>query len=44
MDRALETAPPGSSGWLLPIEPLLNVAAHPDTWTRALARLRNRAV
>lgn len=44
IDRVLASAPPGSAGWLLPIEPLLHVAAHPDTWSRALARLRNRAM
>jgi tetratricopeptide (TPR) repeat protein len=43
VDEALSIAPVGSSGWLIPIEPLLNVAARPDTWARALAHLRNRA-
>ena len=43
LDRALDTAPPGSAGWLLPIEPLLNVATHADAWARPLARLRSRA-
>ena len=43
IEAALAEAPPGSAGWLLPIEPLLHVAAHPDVWTRALAQLRNRA-
>jgi DNA-binding winged helix-turn-helix (wHTH) protein len=41
---ALAAAPPGSAGWILPIEPLLHVAARPDAWSRALARLRGRAV
>jgi len=40
---ALTTAPPGNAGWLLPIEPLLQVTAHPDIWAPALARLRTRA-
>ena len=40
---AFGTAPPGSAGWLLPIEPLLNVAARPDAWAEALERLRTRA-
>jgi hypothetical protein len=44
IDRALEEAPPGNAGWLLPVEPLLNVAAHPERWSRALARLRARSV
>jgi DNA-binding winged helix-turn-helix (wHTH) protein len=43
VDEALAGAPAGNAGWLLPIEPLLNVAARPDTWARALAHLRNRA-
>jgi len=43
VDEALAAVPAGNAGWLLPIEPLLNVAARPDTWARALARLRNRA-
>jgi DNA-binding winged helix-turn-helix (wHTH) protein len=41
--EALAAAPAGNAAWLLPIEPLLHVAAHPDIWARALARLRNRA-
>jgi tetratricopeptide (TPR) repeat protein len=41
---ALAAAPPGSAGWILPIEPLLHVAARPDAWSRTLARLRSRAV
>ena len=44
IDGALSSAPPGSFAWLLPIEPLLHVSAHPDAWKSALARLRNRAV
>ena len=43
LDEALAVAPSGNAGWLLPIEPLLNVAARPDCWTRVLAHLRNRA-
>jgi DNA-binding winged helix-turn-helix (wHTH) protein/cytochrome c-type biogenesis protein CcmH/NrfG len=43
IDRALEGAAPGNAGWLLPLEPLLNVTADPETWARPLARLRNRA-
>jgi hypothetical protein len=40
---ALRDAPPGSSGWSLPVEPLLHVAAHRDIWSDALTRLRERA-
>jgi DNA-binding winged helix-turn-helix (wHTH) protein len=43
LDRALSSAPPGNAGWLLPIEPLLNVSANPEAWAPALARLRTRA-
>jgi len=43
VEDALASAPPGNAGWLLPIEPLLDVGARPDCWARALARLRNRA-
>jgi hypothetical protein len=43
VDEALAAAPAGNAGWQLPIEPLLNVAARPDTWARALTHLRNRA-
>lgn len=42
VDAALAVAPPGSAGWLLPVEPLLNVGAHGDVWSRPLARLRAR--
>ena len=41
--EALATAAAGNAGWLLPLEPLLHVTAHPDIWARALALLRNRA-
>jgi len=43
VEHALTVAPPGNAGWLLPVEPLLNVASAPDTWAPALARLRSRA-
>ena len=43
MDGALAAAPPGNAGWLLPVEPLLNVSAHPDVWASVLSRLRARA-
>ena len=44
MDDALAVAPPGSGAWMLPIEPLLHISAHPEPWKAALARLRHRAV
>jgi DNA-binding winged helix-turn-helix (wHTH) protein len=43
LEEALAGAAPGNAGWLLPVEPLLQVTAHPDIWARALAHLRNRA-
>ncbi|HXW05724.1 MAG TPA: tetratricopeptide repeat protein [Vicinamibacterales bacterium] len=32
-----------SAGWLIPIDPMLQVAEHPTTWADALALLRHRA-
>jgi DNA-binding winged helix-turn-helix (wHTH) protein len=43
LDQSLADAAAGNAGWLLPIEPLLHVTAHPDIWARTLAQLRNRA-
>ena len=43
VDNALAFAPPGNAAWLLPVEPLLGVAARPESWAGALARLRQRA-
>lgn len=43
VDGALTSAPPGNAGWLLPIEPLLNVSKNPDVWASALSRVRARA-
>jgi hypothetical protein len=43
VDQALAAAQPGNAGWLLPVEPMLRVSAHPDIWASALARLRARA-
>ena len=44
VDAALEAAPPGTSaGWVLPVEPLLNVAADPALWAPALSTLRTRS-
>ena len=43
VDQALDAAPPGNAGWLLPVEPMLQVSSHPDIWASALTRLRARA-
>ena len=43
LDAALNEAPAGNAGWLVPVEPLLNVSANPDEWSTVLARLRARA-
>jgi len=42
--EALLRAEPGSAGWLLPVDPLIDVTAHPEAWAEALAILRNRAL
>ena len=41
--EALVEAPPGSAGWMLPVEPLLHATAHPAIWAPALTMLRDRA-
>ena len=41
--EALQEAPAGSSGWMLAVDPFLNVAAHPAEWEPVLALLRSRA-
>jgi tetratricopeptide (TPR) repeat protein len=43
LDEALSAAPNGSAGWLIPVEPLLNVPAREDAFAQVLARLRTRA-
>ena len=43
LDHALATAPSGNAGWILPVEPTLNVSAAPAIWSSVLARLRTRA-
>jgi hypothetical protein len=43
MRAALASAPPGGGGWILPVEPLLDVAGHAELWDAALALLRQRA-
>jgi DNA-binding winged helix-turn-helix (wHTH) protein len=32
------------AGWILPVEPVINAAAHPDVWADALTTVRTRAV
>lgn len=44
VDRALAAAPPSSAGWLLPVEPLLQVGAAPRIWAPVLGRLSARAM
>ena len=41
VDAALAAAPPGNGGWILPVEPLLQVGG--PEWEPVLARLRSRA-
>ena len=41
--KVLKSAQPGEDGWLLPVEPLINAAAHPVIWTPAFDILRHRA-
>jgi len=44
VDQALSAAPASSAGWLLPVDPLLNIGAAPAAWQSALARLSARAI
>jgi DNA-binding winged helix-turn-helix (wHTH) protein len=41
---ALEEAEPGSGGWHIPIDPLLNVDLHRGAWAPVLTLLRSRAL
>lgn len=43
VDAALAESGDGSGGWLVPVEPLLDVASSPSAWSPVLARLRARA-
>jgi DNA-binding winged helix-turn-helix (wHTH) protein/Tfp pilus assembly protein PilF len=43
LDSVLQQAPAGSACWIVPVEPLLQVSAHPAIWRAVLARLRSRA-
>ena len=40
---ALARANAGSAGWLLPVDPLLQVTDHHEAWAPTLALLRERA-
>lgn len=44
LDQALSAAPPSNAGWLLPVEPFLNVHAAPAAWEAVLGRLGKRAM
>ena len=44
IEQALAAAPPSNAGWLLPVEPFLNVHASPTTWESALGELAKRAM
>ncbi len=39
----ITSGPPANAGWMLPVEPLLHVSAHPDIWNDALTIVRQRA-
>lgn len=43
LDEALAAAPGGSAGWLIPVDPLLDVRAHGPAFAHVLTRLRTRA-
>lgn len=43
VQTAFEAAPAGNSCWILPVEPLLQVAAHPDEWAPVRALVCSRA-
>ncbi len=43
VSAALEAAPVGSAGWMLPVDPFLHVAAHDAEWAPVLALLRSRS-
>jgi DNA-binding winged helix-turn-helix (wHTH) protein len=41
---ALAVASPGSAGWQMPIDPLIDALGHVDAWAQALAMLHDRAL
>ena len=44
IEDVLATAPPSNAGWLLPVEPFLNVHTAAAAWEPALTRLSKRAM
>ena len=40
---ALQRAHTGSAGWMVPVEPLLNISVHRDVWGPVTSLLRSRA-
>jgi DNA-binding winged helix-turn-helix (wHTH) protein len=42
--NALAAAPPGATGWRLPIEPLLCVPQNADAWAPVMIKVRERAM
>jgi DNA-binding winged helix-turn-helix (wHTH) protein len=43
LSEALAAAPTGTAGWVIPVDPLLNISAHEPAFVHVLARLRTRA-
>jgi tetratricopeptide (TPR) repeat protein len=43
IERALIQAATGNAGWLLPVEPMLNITSRPELWLSVLGLLRRRA-
>ena len=41
--EAVEQAPPGYAGWMLPVEPMIHPLAHREIWADALALIAVRA-
>ena len=39
----LQSSPASHAGWILPVEPILNVSARPDLWSAALTLVQQRA-
>jgi DNA-binding winged helix-turn-helix (wHTH) protein/Flp pilus assembly protein TadD len=42
--QAVLASPHASDGWLLPVDPMLNPAAHPEIWAETLALIGRRAI
>jgi len=43
IERALMEATTGNAGWLLPVDPMLNLPSRPETWLGVCGWLRRRA-